>query len=268
MTQPQFDARETFQSIEMDKSTDFIIVEGNEVDVFDNALRGILNKKGEETDWVVVSGSDKKTILDFFRNSKADNAFAILDKDFTGEKDFHKKVNYLSRYSVENFLLDEAVVRQTNARFYRKTADKINLDIGVLVNHYRESLLLLLNVLKKYQVATCEHNISWSENSILVKDCWKVNVGEVERLIDLMGKDYPECREEECEILGDVIKEFPAKLIVKGIYHFIKKIIVPPGFTKVFNNEKAFSHALFNNIEYSKDFMSCLGGAKDFLSRK
>ena len=64
MSRPQFEVEEIFRCIEMDKATSYVIVEGNEPDIYDSALRGLLQKKGYlDSGWVVESGSDKNLSL-------------------------------------------------------------------------------------------------------------------------------------------------------------------------------------------------------------
>lgn len=268
MAQPQFDAHEVLQAIEMEKSTTFVVVEGSEVDVFDNAIRGLLNQKGYDTNWVVVSGSDKDVILNFFKKTKSKNAFAILDHDFTGEVAVVERVGYLDRYSIENYLLDEMVIRQTNARLYRKSSSKIDLGTNKLISYYRESFRKLLVVLRAYQTASHNRSVAWSDKNLLIKDCWKVNEQELQNLLDEIGQDFPCALKVSSADCDDVLIQFPAKLLVRGVYQFVRKDVKPPGFTKVFNNEKAFMHALFGNIEYSHDFMQCLSIVREFLVQR
>jgi hypothetical protein len=269
MSQPQFEASEVFQAIEMEKNSTFVIVEGVEVDVFDNALRGMLNMKGApEVGWVVASGSDKSTILDFLRRTKSRNVYAILDRDFTGEVEHHPQVSYLGRYSLENYLFDEMVIRQTSARFYRKSVGSIKIDSDILTRCYQKELSGLLEVLDLYQTANHSRAVAWSERSVLIKDCWQPDVSKINALITAVLEDLPILKRQEKPLSSDVVLNFPAKMIVRGVYHFMRKTVKPPGFTKVFNNERAFTHALFGNLEYSADFVGCLGGAKDFLAER
>jgi hypothetical protein len=265
MAQPQFEAHEVFQAIEMEKTTIFVVVEGMEVDVFDNVLRGLLNmKSSQDIGWIVVSGADKGTILNFFRTGKIRNAYAIVDHDFTGEVESIDRVSYLSRYSIENFLFDDLVVRQTSARLYRKSVSQVNVNTTNLFQHYQENLEQLLFVLRAYQTAEHERAVAWSEYAILAKDCWRVDESIIENLLRDISDDYPDALTHGV-LSGAVLSEFPGKLLAKGVYHYLRKTIKPPGFTKVFNNEKAFMHALFGNLEYSSEFVSCLSGVKDFL---
>jgi len=267
MAEPQFEAHEVFQCIEMEKTTTFILVEGKEVDVYDNALRGFLGVKGHPNlTWTVASGADKKTILNFRERTRAQNFFALLDKDFEVNPTATNNIDYLSRYSIENFVFDEMVIRQTVARLFKVAGSSINLDISELVGHYEESLTKLLWYLERYQLSDMEDKkVRWSEATILKKSCWTVQSDEVEKLIESISNDYPGVANETVAVVADVVKKFPAKMLVRGIYFYLKNVVMPPKFTSVFNNEKVFENALFWNIEHSLDFIDCLKNVIRFI---
>lgn len=269
MTTPQFEAHEVFTCIEMDKETTFILVEGNEVDVYDNVLRGLLGLKGlGNIGWIVESGADKRSILDFRKKTKADNFYAILDADFDDTKEKLDRVEYLDRYSIENYMFDDMVIRQATTRLFKKALDRVELNTEHLRDYYADALTELLGFVKAYQLSQKKKTISWSDEKLLIKDCWRIADDTISQLIERVKEDHPDLKPLQSVKKTDFIKTFPGKLLVRGIYHYLKKELKPPKFTTVFNNENVFLNALFGSAESSLDFVQCLTGAHAFLLQR
>lgn len=266
MAQPQFEALEVFSCIEMEKGTTFILVEGNEVDIYENVLRGKLGVKGHENlGWTVASGSDKETILEFRRATDAKNFHAVLDGDFDGEIEKIDRVTYLDRYSIENYLFDEMVIRQTTARLYRKSPANVDLGTDALIEYYQENLSELFSYLRTYQLSSQQKVVVWSESKLLGKACWQIDTHAVDKLINEICADFPEIKVDDPGKCDNLLRRFPGKLVMRGIYYYIKKHICPPKFTAVFNNETVFQHALFWNVDHSINFVRCLDEVADFI---
>lgn len=243
----------------------YILVEGHEPDIYDNALRGLLKIKGtDDSNWIVESGSDKYTILNFRKTTKAKNFYAILDGDFDGEIEPLERVTYLDRYSIENYLFDLLVIRQCLCRVLKRSAGRIDIDTNLLMEYYEQNLAELLSYVKKYQLSENNKNISWSDEKVLIKDCWEVSTDVIGNLIKKIKLDHPDIVPCDLDDL-DFKKNVPGKMLVRGIYYYIKKIISPPKFSAIFNNEKVFFNYLLTSIENSEDFMQCLDGPKKFL---
>lgn len=269
MGQPQFEAQEVFTCIEMDKSHPYIIVEGHEVDVYDDVLRSVLGLKREKyVGWLVVSGADKGLISDFSKESKAKNFYAIVDRDFDFDFAPSKNLSCLSRYSIENFLFDTDVIETTLCRVLKTARADVKISIEDMLIHYQEELNSLLMLIVVYQKKSSVKNVAWSDSKIINKDCWTVHSAEVKQLETDIENCLNEVEDKNVLLDGEFMELFPGKMLLKGIYCYIKNIIKPPGFTKIYNNELAFNSALFGNLEVSNDFIECLEGARQFLVRQ
>lgn len=261
MSCPQFIAEEVFNCIEMDKSNTYIVVEGNEPSVYDSVLRGLLSIKHKNNPgFVVVSGSDKGRILAFYNRTKANNFFAILDRDFDKPLE-QERISYLSRYSLENYLFDDLVVKSILAPVQRKGIHEVKFESNTILSHYEKELSKLLRIIIAYQKDCTIHDIKWSDRRLLSNNCWKVDPIAVNTLwtelssrAGTTGNDF--------EKFSD---DIPGKLIVKGIYFYVSKELRLSGFQKIYNNYTSFIYALFSAVEYSADFCKALDGAKTFL---
>lgn len=264
MAEPQFDAQENFRRIEMDKGTTYLVVEGNEVDVFDSVMREILGQKHiDVADFTVVSGSDKRTIIDFLESSSANNFFVIVDRDFDQDALRHSRASSLRRYSIENYCFDDLVVKRALARVIGKSIANIEYSSDFIMNYYVSELTDVMKHIISYQSTTQEKPFSWSDRRLLNKDCWKIDSSECNKLIldirNFFGSIAPNN--------GKPItaENIPGKMILSGIYYYIKNKIGFPKFTKLYNNCSIFSGMLLSSLGYSRDFCSDLTPAANFI---
>lgn len=264
MAEPQFEARENFRCIEMDKTTTYVIVEGMEVDVFDSVLRGILGQKyTSESDFVIISGSDKRTILEFYQNSRNDNFYIILDKDFCDVDNNLPRVSALGRYSIENYCFDKMVVRRALARVYGKSIGSVEYNPETLINYYESEFLDLLKSIMIYQKHSANKAISWSDCSILKKDCWRSNRHTRDDLIESLRANSPVC--DEFQEIDSFLRSFPGKMIIGGIYYYVKNELGVSNLSRVYNNYKSFLASLLSALDFSEDFCNDLTPVVGFI---
>lgn len=267
MAEPQFEAHENFRCIEMDKATTYVIVEGMEVDVFDSVLRGILGQKHmPQSDFVIVSGSDKHTILDFYQQSQTNNFFVILDRDFCDVDNSLPRVSTLGRYSIENYCFDNMVVRRALARVYGKSINSVEYNSEVLISYYEDEFFDLLKSIIFYQKMATNKTTSWSDSSILKKDCWRSNRDIRDELIDNLQSNSPIC--DKVLEIDSFLRSFPGKMIVSGIYFYIKNELGVVKLTRVYNNYKSFLAGLLSALDFSEDFCNDLDPVVGFIKSR
>lgn len=270
---PRFTAEENLRRIQMETSTRFLLVEGeDDIPIYEASLEQISNQEG---DFVIVHGGGKGLIEPFVNDCSNRNFICLLDKDFDNPLDFtDERIFVLKKYSIENYFINKNVALPLTALATkaRKRDLEHALNIEPWLDHLDNSLKDLLCLFHLYQADSSTDREKWSDVYIYDNGCRSnVSATQVTRVIrQLFPSGPPRVPQNIIDMYTErfcVSNFFPGKLLIQGFYYFIGNFSdsICRSFKRLYPHVEAFRMAMVQNLRHSREFNDDMKPIIDFL---
>lgn len=278
---PTYDIEENLRRIDMQRSLKFIVVEGSDdVPIYENIISSSVN---DSIDFEIIHSGGKPRIRSFLNESPdVTNCIFIIDRDFDFLECENTNLVFLERYSIENFYFCEDVLKAVVAMSIRVKLD-VALDILDMAdfNSYSTPILLkLFYAIYFYQKVEVDRlsNLgaeaqSWSDTFICKDDNWQICPDKVNALIcklypnGYIERDAIEYYNEQYSSSGNVISDFPGKMLKVTLQRYIKNSVIKinPKLGSKFSNTDVTCTLLMSSLHRSKVLQENLAPVYSFL---
>lgn len=275
-----YTAKENLMRIQMEKNTKFILVEGvTDIAIYESFLRGWMSSHEIDSDFEVVDGGGKESILEFLNDTSIENLKSILDMDFDKNKEFNDvRVVVLDKYSIENYVISSDCIIPVIAVVMNESETSIRtwFNLEPWEEHCYSVCSLLLMSLVYHQAHISENREAWGK-SVLVMDGrrWEISESKVSKLIkkimpvDVTKNDVITYFPFRPLTKNKFVSLFPGKLSLKSVYQYVKKEINDRSKVKIgryFNNEQSFTCFSAAFLVRDKEFTKIMKPVLNFLS--
>lgn len=268
---PKYTAEENIIRIMMEKSVNFVVVEGvNDTPIYESVIETIL-PDDDIGFWDVVHLGGKNNIKELINECVNENFICVTDKDFDLTIHSDKVVN-LTRYSIENFFICEDAISTSLAIALkakkRDIVELFNLDgfFDEVDSAARRLLYALFFYQRKISPDPSKVRVAWGNSSIHKNPPeWGLCENRINQLIqsllpngvsELDAKAY---FEDNFQSSGVTAYDLPGKMLRVLLQIYISK------FYKVYKKKGGIQ---FNTVDSCMEsIVACLNHSKAFVEQ-